>query len=274
MSVRRVGTIAADTAEAYRGTFAPTDQALSDGDALPPAWEGVYFPFTAALADLRPDGTPARDGVLPEIDLPRRMYAGEDTQFHHPLAVGEVAEQTTTLGDVTDKTGGSGRLVFVDIVREYRVAGRLAVRSVWHDVFLPATDADAPVRDPRRDPAAVRAADWIDELTLDARQLFRFSALTFNTHLIHYDRSWAQQVERLPDLLVHGPLTRILLMDAARRHVGRTPDSLVLRAVAPVLVDRRLRLAGVTTGDRTRVTALDDADAVLATAEIGWAGNE
>lgn len=270
MTTRRVEVLALSTAEAFRGTFAPLEPARADRDPLPPGWEGVYFPFAAPLADLRPDGTPARDGVLPEIDLPRRMYAGEDTEFLHPLVLGDVVEQTTSLGDVSEKSGGSGRLVFVDIVREYRVAGTLAVRSVWHDVFLEATDPDAPARAPHRDPDAAASAEWIDELTLDARQLFRFSALTFNSHLIHYDRAWAQREEGLPDLLVHGPLTRIVMMDAARRRVGRSPRSLSVRAVAPVLVYRPIRLAGTTTDDRTRVIALDETDAVLASAEIAW----
>ncbi|WP_129662887.1 FAS1-like dehydratase domain-containing protein [Phytoactinopolyspora endophytica] len=271
MSVVRAELIAATTAEAYRGTFAPDDAPIRNGDALPPAWEGVYFPFAVPFADLRPDGTPARDGVLPELDLPRRMYAGEETTFHRPLTIGDNVQQTTTLGEVTEKTGSSGRLVFVDIVREYAVEGEPAIRSVWHDVFLEAADPNAPVRAPRMDPGATSAAEWVEEAAWDARQLFRFSALTFNTHLIHYDRAWAREVENLPDLLMHGPLIRILLMDAARRHVpDRVPASLAVRAVAPVLVDRPVRFAGRTTGDRTRITALDEAEAVLATAEVTW----
>ena len=106
-------------------------------------------------------------------------------------------------------------------------------------------------------------------LELDARQLFRFSALTFNTHLIHYDRAWARDVEGLPDLLVHGPLTRILLTDAARRHApGRAVAGLEVRAIAPVLVDRPLRIAGAETQAGTRVTLLDADDVILAIAEI------
>lgn len=133
-------------------------------------------------------------------------------------------------------------------------------------------DAAAPSRPPRTDPDAAAEADWIDTGSWDARALFRFSALTFNTHLIHYDRSWAREVEGLPDLLVHGPLTRILLMDAARRHApGRTPATLSMKATAPVLVDREVRFAGREEGDATRITALGDDDAVLATARIVWA---
>ena len=271
MTEVRTERIAASTVEAYRGTFAAADPALAEGDVLPAGWEGVFFPFDAALADLRPDGTPARDGIIPEIELPRRMYAGETTEFLRPIRVGDDVTRTTALGSVVDKNGSRGRLIFVDVGREYAVDGEPAVRSVWHDVFLEAADPDAPARAPRPDPAVVAEADWLEELTLDARQLFRFSALTFNTHLIHYDRAWARDVEGLPDLLVHGPLTRILLMDAARRNApGRLPARLDVRATAPVLVDRPLRIGGRTSGDSTRVTAVDPDDVVLATADIDW----
>lgn len=271
MSIVRTELLTPATAEAYRGTFAAQERARTAGEELPPAWEGVYFPFAVPLADLRPDGTPARDGVIPEIDLPRRMYAGETTEFLRPLSLGEEVTQTTALGTVVEKAGSSGRLMFVDIEREYAVAGEPAARSVWHDVFLEAADPDAPSRPPRTDPDAAASADWIEETILDARQLFRFSALTFNTHLIHYDRAWARDVEGLPDLLVHGPLTRILLMDVARRHApDRRAAKLDVRAIAPMLVDRPVRLAGRTTDAVTKVTALDESDVVLATAEVTW----
>ncbi|WP_050723958.1 FAS1-like dehydratase domain-containing protein [Microbacterium sp. GCS4] len=270
--VVRTEPITTGTVGAYRGTFAASDPVLDAGDVLPAGWEGVFFPFAVPLADLRPDGTPARDGVVPEIDLPRRMYAGETTEFLRPIRVGDEVTQTTTLGGVVEKSGSRGRLTFVDIDREYAVDGEVAVRSVWHDVFLEAADPDAPQRAPQPQPQVAAEADWVEEIALDARQLFRFSALTFNTHLIHYDRAWARDVEGLPDLLVHGPLTRILLMDAARRHAhGRVPARLDVRAIAPILVDRPLRLVGGgATGDGLRVTALDADDVVLATADIAF----
>lgn len=271
MSEVRVARITAETVEAYRGTFAASDPVVGVGAQLPAGWEGVFFPFDAALADLRPDGTPARDGVIPEIDLPRRMYAGETTEFLRPLRVGDDVTRTTVLGSVVEKSGSRGRLMFVDVEREYAVGGETAVRTVWHDVFLEAADPDAAPRAPRPDTAVVDEGDWLEELVLDARQLFRFSALTFNTHLIHYDRAWAREVEGLPDLLVHGPLTRILLMDAARRNApGRRPVRLDVRATAPMLVDRTIRIVGTATGETTRVTAVDADGVVLATADVEW----
>lgn len=274
----RTETVLAGHADRYRGTFAPADPAPALGEQLPPAWEGIYFPFEVALADLRPDGSPARDGVIPEVDLPRRLYAGEDTEFLLPVRYGEEVTQRTSLGSVVEKDSARGRLVFVDLVREYTVGGQVAIRSTWHDVFLPAAADPAEEAKPaRRDPAAAESAQWVEEVVLDARQLFRFSALTFNTHLIHYDRGWARNVEGVPDLLVHGPLTRILLMDAARRHhPDRAATSLEMRATAPMFVDQPVRLCGRTEAveeesERTRVTAVDADDAVVATADIQWA---
>ena len=272
MSIVQHEGLAADTAEAYRGTFAADEQPLGEAAELPPAWEGVYFPFAVPLADLRPDGTPARDGVIPEIDLPRRMYAGEDTEFLAPVHLGDAVTQTMSLGSVVDKTGRNGRLTFVDVERDYSVGGVSAIRSVWHDVFLENPPPGAPAREPKRDLEVAASADWVETVTLDLRQLFRFSALTFNTHLIHYDRAWAREREGLPDLLVHGPLTRILMTDAARRRTpDRQPRRLSVRALAPVLVEREIRLAGRREHDLTTVTALDADDVVLATAQVSWA---
>lgn len=271
MTIVRRETITPVPAQSYRSTFADGEPSRAVGDELPPAWEGMYFPYDAALADLRPDGSPARDGVTPEVDLPRRLYAGESTRFLRPIRLGDEATQTVSLGSVVEKNGSSGRLMFVDVEREYAVGGEVAVHSVWHDVFLEQADPDAPVRAPRKDPDAAAKADWAEELTPDIRQLFRFSAITFNTHLVHYDRAWAREVEGLDDVLVHGPLTRILLMDASRRHVpGRRATALEVRSIAPVLVDRPLRIVGRTDGDVTRVTALDAEDVVLATADVSW----
>lgn len=244
--MRRTQTLGLAPASAYGGTFAEGAPRPRDGGALPPGWEGLYFPFDQPLADLRADGSPAIDGVLPAIDLPRRMYAGEDTVFHQPLRYGAVIEQTVRAGTITEKAGRGGRLVFADLVREYRQDGQLAIESTWHDVFLEAAPPGTPAREPEKlDPATL---DWTEQRTLDERQLFRFSALTFNTHRIHYDRAWARDEEGLDDLLVHGPLLRILLLDAAGRHDERTIAEFRFRAHSPTLVNTPLTIGGA--GDR------------------------
>ncbi|WP_035856377.1 hypothetical protein [Cryptosporangium arvum] len=225
----------------FAGTFAPGEP-VEAGAALPPAWEGLYFPFDAPLAGLRADGSPAGDGLTPPDAPPRRMYAGEDTEFLHPLRWGDQVEQRSSLTSVVRKEGRSGPLLFADITREFVVGGTVAVRSVWHDVFLTAggaAAAAAPVT------GEAPAGDWAAALSVDIRQLFRFSAITFNTHRVHYDRDWAVEVERLPGLLVHGPLVRILLLDALR---AARPDLSIthwsVRSRSPVLVDAALRIVG------------------------------
>ncbi|GGL42713.1 MaoC family dehydratase N-terminal domain-containing protein [Phycicoccus endophyticus] len=256
-----------EPAAAYRSTFAPSGPPPVLGEPLPPGWEGVYFPFDAAYADLRPDGSPGGEDVVPDVGLPRRMYAGEDTRFLRPLRYGDEVEQRTALGAVTRKQGRAGELVFADVEREYLVGGEVAVRSTWHDVFLPAEDP-SQAREPAP-PGEPETWTWSEQVVLDSRALFRYSALTFNTHRVHYDRPWAQNVEGLSDLLVHGPLLRMLLLDlGARALAGRPVTRFSVRSLAPAFVDRPVTLAGRVEGDGAELRALDEAHRTLARARL------
>lgn len=262
----RLETLEATPAEGYRTTFTRGRPPLSTGEGLPAGWEGLYFPFSSPMSGLRPDGTPA-DDLVPDTDLPRRMYAGEDTVFHSRLRVGDSVERRERLDRVVEKAGSSGRLVFADIVREYRVGGRLAVETTWHDVFLGEGSASRPPKDFEPVPGG-----WTEEVVLDSRQLFRFSALTFNTHRVHYDREWATSVENLPGLLVHGPLTRMLLLDAVTaRRDDALPASFSFVALAPLWVDRTVVLAGHDPdGETTVAFAVDDSGHVAAKGTAVW----
>ncbi|MFB2586442.1 hypothetical protein [Herbiconiux liukaitaii] len=268
-SVVRTETIGPGPAASYRDTFA-TPAPL--GDELPAGWEGVYFAFETPFDRLRADGSPdASADVIPDFGLPRRLFAGEDTEFLAPLRFGEVVEQTTSLGEVTEKNGRSGRLVFADAVREYRVGGELRIRSIWHDVFLEATPPGS-VEAPSADPVDLGGEWWRSERVLDSRHLFRFSALTFNTHRVHYDRVWARETEGLDDLLVHGPLTRMLLLDAAAEaHPERRPSGFAFRSMAPLFVDRPLTIAGHDLPDgRTEVHAIAPGGTLAARGLVTW----
>ncbi|KQM16275.1 hypothetical protein ASF83_10505 [Plantibacter sp. Leaf171] len=275
--MEREERLEAGPASWYRSTFATGMPEPVAGEELPAGWEGVYFPFTTPFAQLREDGSPAEDGVLPTIDLPRRMYAGEDTEFLRSLRYGEPVTQRTSLGSLVEKQGRAGRLVFADLVREYLVDGTVAVRSTWHDVFLeaqpavptPRVSAPAPAPEDAADPD--EGADWSERRSLDSRQLFRFSAVTGNTHRIHYDRRWARDVEGLDDLLVHGPLTRILVLDALAAHAdGRRLASVRFRAKAPVLVDTTFRIVGTDDAAGTSVVVRAADGTVLASADAAW----
>lgn len=255
-------------AEEYRGTFAPGEAEPVPGAELPPGWEGLYFPFDTPLAGLRPDGSPEGDDVVPPVDLPRRMYAGEDTTFHRPLRFGQAVEQTTALGTVAVKEGRSGRLVFVDLVRTLRVGGEVAVETTWHDVFLEGAGAPTP------GPATTGADWWRRPGVLDPRQLFRFSAITFNTHRVHYDRAWTREVEGLPDLLVHGPLARVLVLDAVRREApGRVVREFSYRSLAPLHVDRPFVITGHAQPDGSaEVLVLDERGVAAGRGLVRWGG--
>lgn len=246
-------------AEAYRGTFAAS---LPLGEHLPPGWEGLYFPFDTSLAGLREDGSPAEE--LP-AGLPLRRYAGEDTEIVAPLRFGATAGQEVRTGRPVAKDGRSGRLVFVAVERDYVVDGAVAVRSVWHDVFL---EGPVPASAPATDETAW---DLEEPLRLDARQLFRFSALTFNTHRVHYDRDWARDVEGLPGLLVHGPLVRLLLLDLAGRVApGRPVRRTSVRMQGPVHVDTDYRLAARGTAAGLELAVLGARCERLATSTVDF----
>ncbi|MFC5828295.1 FAS1-like dehydratase domain-containing protein [Nonomuraea insulae] len=266
-STTRTDTIRPWPARAYRDTFAPDVPDPAEGAELPPGWHGLYFLPDLGLDALRPDGTPARDGVVPDIDLPRRLFAGEEMTFHRAIRFGETLDLAITLDNLRDKQGRSGRLVFVTIAKTIGSGDDPAVTVRQHDVFLGPT---APAR-PQPGPGRADIA-WEEPLDLGPVHLFRYSALTYNSHLIHYNDSWTRDVEHQPGLLVHGPLTSMLLLDfALRRSPGRTPAAYSMRAVAPVHLGAPVRLAGRPEQDGASLWVLDASDGVLVTADVRFA---
>ena len=212
------------------------------GDVLPPAWYWPYFLGDARQSGLGPDGHEARGGLLPPIALPRRMWAGGRFAFHKPLHVGERATRESEIVAITPKQGRAGRLVFVTV--RHLIAGESgAAVEEEHDIVYretprPDTPPPAPV-------AAPAKAVWRREVAVDPALLFRFSALTFNSHRIHYDRDYCRDVEGYPGLVVHGPLMVLLLLDLVRRE--RPRDWLAgfdYRALAPVFDGAPLAVCG------------------------------
>jgi len=209
---------------------------LRDGDPLPPAWLALYFLPRFATAELRADGSPRDTGVIPPMPLPRRMFAGERVRFHRPLAIGETVRRETTLADLSVKSGGTGTLVFATATS--RVVGADGLVAV----------EDECNQAPRREPAP-DDVPWRRKVTPDPVLLFRYSALTFNSHRIHYDRAWAMDVEGYPGLVVHGPLTTTLLVDFARdSNPGRRLVGYATQARAPLFDTAPFELRGRPTG--------------------------
>ena len=194
--------------------------AAAPGAVLPPLWHWLYFLPLPAQAGLDADGHARRGAFLPPVPLPRRMCAGSRLQFHSPLRVGDRLRRRSTIEAVDEKNGRSGRLVFVRVRHELTRDGEAApALSEWHDIVYRearATGAAAGDGAPPPRPAATQAA-WRRAIVPDPVLLFRYSALTFNGHRIHYDRDYATRVEGYPGLVVHGPLIATLLLDLLRR---------------------------------------------------------
>jgi len=204
------------------------------GTTLPPLWHWLYFLPLHRQSEIGPDGHARRGGFLPPVPLPRRMWAGSQFEFHAPLRIGDAVTRVSTIEDVTEKSGRTGPLVFVKVRHEVRRDGESAVAlTEFHDIVYreAARPGDAP---PPPRPAPQGSA-WERRWVPDDVLLFRYSALTFNGHRIHYDRRYVTGVEGYPGLIVHGPLMATLLLDLLRHE---RPDADVaryeFRAIRPV----------------------------------------
>lgn len=227
------------------------------GTPLPPLWHWLYFLPLHQQSDIGTDGHAKRGGFLPPVPLPRRMWAGSEFEFRSPVRVGDTVERTSTIDDVTLKQGRTGQLAFVKVRHEVRCNGAPDPAIVeFHDiVYREARRPDDVEPPPQR--AEVGAA-WQREIVPDDVLLFRYSALTFNAHRIHYDRRYVTEVEGYPGLIVHGPLIATLLMDLVRRNL---PDAQVaafrFKAVRPTFDLHALKVNGRRDGNEVRLWAQD-----------------
>ncbi len=214
--------------------------------------QGIHFALCtpdAPTAVLGEDGHPARDdspdSFLPPFPMPRRMWASSKMQFVAPIAIGAAIERTSRVASVSEKEGGSGRLAFVDVEHTTRANGTIAVIETQTLVYREAADPQAPLSPPSLGEARFSPEGWDAHrsLTPDARLLFRYSALTFNTHRIHYDALYAQGVERYRGLVVHGPLTASLLLQLAARELGeKRLRTFQFRGLSPAIAGEPLHL--------------------------------
>ncbi len=237
-------TVAADPMSPFgaRALAALLDHARApgSGDALPLAWHWLYFLDAPTTAATGADGHPRTGDFLPPVPLPRRMWAAGAVALERPLRLGERAEKRSTILAIDAKDGKSGPLVFVTLEHRVTQGGALCIREEQTLVYRAAAQGPLPL--PPGEPAPI-AADWSRSFAPSAVLLFRFSALTYNAHRIHYDREYATGVEFYPSLVVHGPLLLIQLLDLVEQGVPRTPLSTVrFRAVRPSFVGHPLQL--------------------------------
>ena len=204
------------------------------GTPLPALWHWLYFLPLHRQSEIGPDGHAKRGGFLPPVPLPRRMWAGSQFEFHKPLRVGDKLTRVSTIHDVTEKRGRTGTLVFVKVRHEIRRGDESDIAlTEFHDIVYREAPKPDDVAPPPK--AAPSSEAWEKRWVPDDVLLFRYSALTFNGHRIHYDRRYVTEVEGYPGLIVHGPMIATLLLDLLRHQL---PDAEVaryeFRAVRPV----------------------------------------
>ena len=249
-------------------TLEPPSGVPTADSPLPPLWHWFYFLPRAPQSQLGSDGHPQRGGFIPPIPYPRRMFAGARIRFHHPLRIGQPARREGVIRNITQKSGRSGPLAFVTVGYQTYQNEMLCIEEeqdiVYREPGAP-VPAPTPVELPPVNDAITRT------VVPDPRLLFRFSALTFNAHRIHYDRPYAQHEEGYPGLVVHGPLVAVLLMELARHHTSRPIIGFSFRSQAPLFDLAPFRLLARPNGDRIDLEAQgpDGTTALSATVELG-----
>lgn len=214
--------------------------------------QGIHFALCtpdAPTATLGEDGHPARDdspdSFLPPFPMPRRMWASSTIAFHTPIAIGAVIERTSRIAAISEKHGSTGPLAFVDVSHETRANGTLAVVETQSIVYREAASGGQALSPPPLGEGSFSPEGWDAHRTLtpDPRLLFRYSALTFNTHRIHYDAPYAEQIERYRGLVVHGPLIASLLLQLAAAELGANRlRTFGFRGLSPAIAGEPLHL--------------------------------
>jgi 3-methylfumaryl-CoA hydratase len=248
-----------------RGLSATLDMPEPAGGVLPSLWHWMLFQDWVPGQGLGPDGHPKRGGFLPPLhDLPRRMWAGGRVSFAAPLQAGDAITRTSTILSVQEKSGGSGRLVFVTVRHEIAGPSGLAITEE-HDIVYRGTEGEAVK--PATPAPPLPAGAFSRTVLPDPVLLFRYSALTGNGHRIHYDLDYVTREEGYPGLIVHGPLQATWLADLVRRERGGVLRSFSFRGRRPAFHDNALTLAGWEADGAIRLETRDHQGAVCMSAE-------
>jgi 3-methylfumaryl-CoA hydratase len=221
-----------------------SDRPYPPGAEVPPGWHWILFPTVVPTAVLTVDGHAPRGGFLPPVELPRRMWAGGRLWLHRALRVDEPVERTSGIASVTPKSGRNGELVFVTVRHRVTAPAGLAIEEEQDIVYREATAGGAAPQ-----PVPDAAPPWRQEIRTNEALLFRYSALVFNAHRIHYDRNYARG-EGYGGLVVHGPLIATYLLELVR---ARRPETRITtfgyRGVSPLFDTAPFRIAGRPSAD-------------------------
>lgn len=252
----RADVITAAPVAALSASLNHAQTRASAGEALPPGWHWLYFQDRVTTANLNVDGHVRRGDFLPPVPLPRRMWAGSRLRFIAPLPVGAEVRRVSTIQSVEHKRGRSGDLVFVAVLHQIYCRDNLAIEEEQDLVYR----EQSGVNTAAGSAPATAVAQWSVELYPDPVLLFRYSALTFNSHRIHYDRDYAMAEEGYSGLVVQGPLTATLLLDLLHRELPTAPlTRFEFRAIRPLFAGAALQLQGRREGQQLALWALDAA---------------
>ncbi|WP_111895355.1 MaoC family dehydratase N-terminal domain-containing protein [Acinetobacter sp. MB5] len=222
------------------------DPSLEAGDKLPALWHWIYFLEAKPASQLGRDGHPKKGGFLPPVSLPRRMWAGGRFSFFAPIPLGSEVRKVSSIKDISYKHGRTGELCFVTVLHEFYVNDVLALTEEQDIVYR--EDPQPNVKQP--EPLlAPENAEFSETISPNQVLLYRYSALTFNGHRIHYDVDYARDVEGYEGLVFHGPLTATLLVDLATRMFGRQPIEFSFKGLAPITANHDFKIEGIREGN-------------------------
>ncbi len=230
---------------------------ITDGESLPPLWHWTYFLEGVPSRELGSDGHPARGGFMPPVALPNRMWAGGRVSFEAPILIGSIVRKESSILNVDHKVGHSGDLVFVTVLHELKsLQGELLIREEQDIVYK---DSTPPGQSPTTAPAVEHSSRFTRTYTPTSTTLFRYSALTFNGHRIHYDVDYCRETEGYQNLVIHGPLNATMLAGYAEEICGNRLRNFSYRGVSPALLGNSITLhATLLEGRVTLYATLDD----------------
>lgn len=237
----RSDTITAWPIAALAATLDETNLNVAHGSPVPNGWHWIFFLEAKPASELGSDGHPKRGGFLPPVPLPRRMWAGGRLEFIQPLKIGDSISRESEIVSVEPKTGRSGTLVFVTVRHTVKAAGAIAIVEDQDIVYRDAAQKGDPLPPGKSAPPN---PTWTRSMMPDTTLLFRYSALTFNGHRIHYDENYATTEEHYPGLVVHGPMQATLLLDLCRKNADRPIKKFEYRAQHPLFAGQAFTVNG------------------------------
>lgn len=270
-SIRVTDEITAFPLSALSATLGRNDPPAERGKIVPPLWHLLYFLPRYRPDEMRHDGHAAGGEFMPPIKLPRRMSAGSRFEWNNanPLRVGDVATRVSRIASITPKIGKSGDLIFVKVVHEFSNAGGLSFINEHTSVYRGAPKPGNPSASSSKEGPVLPEASWQRQLTPDEILLFRYSALTFTAHRIHYDWKYATEKEGYPTILVHGPLIATLLLDLLRtERPGAAIRSFEFKAVRPMFAGRLMTLNGRQEGNEVSLWSQNETGALGMSAKV------